>query len=191
MASAAAPPTPPDAPVALPALGGPSAPSVTAELERLGLYGRDAPAPAAAAARRHVDRERDILDDSLETLEASLARAEVDETAIELAGLLVQMGDDESIARAHRVLAECGVPIGVWSIKTSSQVTHSSDDVPPRTQAELSQALDALKRDPRLARERLAQAARPLGGIVERSRPPDAEICRPCAPLSVKDFMRR
>ena len=81
----------------------------------------DENAPPAAAAPRPepqaVAAERDILDDQLDLLSGSMCSAsELDATAVELAGLLVEKGDDASALRAHRVLAECGVQLGLWGM---------------------------------------------------------------------------
>ena len=67
------------------------------------------PTPATAA-------ERDILDDQLDVLRGTLRGADVDETALEIATRLAEKGDDESVLRAHRLLAECGVSVGLWGM---------------------------------------------------------------------------
>ncbi|KAH8057141.1 hypothetical protein JL722_6782 [Aureococcus anophagefferens] len=65
------------------------------------------PAPPAPTTPSALDGERDILDDQLDLLTGSMVGAgELDATAVELAGLLVEKGDDASSLRAHRVLAE-------------------------------------------------------------------------------------
>ena len=89
-----APPTPPHAPVQ--------------EVEEV-----DA---APAQTHEHTSGETDILDQQLECLEGSLRSADVDETALSLATALAEKGDDASIMRAHAVLAECGVAMGLWDL---------------------------------------------------------------------------
>ena len=90
-----APPTPPHAPVQ--------------EVEEV-----DA---APAQSHEHTSGETDILDESLACLEGSLRAAEgLDETALSLATALAEKGDDASIMRAHAVLAECGVAMGLWDL---------------------------------------------------------------------------
>ena len=67
-------------------------------------------------ATPHTSGETDILDESLACLEGSLRSADVDETALSLATALAEKGDDASIMRAHAVLAECGVAMGLWDL---------------------------------------------------------------------------
>ena len=67
-------------------------------------------------ATPHTNGETDILDQQLECLESSLRSADVDETALSLATALAEKGDDASIMRAHAVLAECGVAMGLWDL---------------------------------------------------------------------------
>ena len=89
-----APPTPPHAPVQ--------------EVEEV-----DA---APAQTHEHTNGETDILDQQLACLEGSLRSADVDETALSLATALAEKGDDASIMRAHAVLSECGVAMGLWDL---------------------------------------------------------------------------
>ena len=68
-------------------------------------------------ATPHTSGETDILDESLACLEGSLRAADgLDETALSLATALAEKGDDASIMRAHAVLAECGVAMGLWDL---------------------------------------------------------------------------
>ena len=68
-------------------------------------------------ATPHTSGETDILDESLACLEGSLRAAEgLDETALSLATALAEKGDDASIMRAHAVLSECGVAMGLWDL---------------------------------------------------------------------------
>ena len=68
-------------------------------------------------ATPHTAGETDILDESLACLEGSLRAAEgLDETALSLATALAEKGDDASIMRAHAVLSECGVAMGLWDL---------------------------------------------------------------------------
>ena len=68
-------------------------------------------------ATPHTSGETDILDESLACLEGSLrAAAGLDETALSLATALAEKGDDASIMRAHAVLSECGVAMGLWDL---------------------------------------------------------------------------
>ena len=68
-------------------------------------------------ATPHTSGETDILDESLACLEGSLrAAGGLDETALSLATALAEKGDDASIMRAHAVLAECGVAMGLWDL---------------------------------------------------------------------------
>ena len=67
-------------------------------------------------ATPHTSGETDILDQQLECLEGSLRSADVDETALSLATALAEKGDDASIMRAHAVLSECGVAMGLWDL---------------------------------------------------------------------------
>ena len=67
-------------------------------------------------ATPHTSGETDILDESLACLEGSLRSADVDETALSLATALAEKGDDASIMRAHAVLSECGVAMGLWDL---------------------------------------------------------------------------
>ena len=75
----------------------------------------DAPAPTPQT-HEHTNGETDILDQQLECLEGSLRSADVDETALSLATALAEKGDDASIMRAHAVLSECGVAMGLWDL---------------------------------------------------------------------------
>ena len=75
----------------------------------------DAPAPTPQT-HEHTNGETDILDQQLECLEGSLRSADVDETALSLATALAEKGDDSSIMRAHAVLSECGVAMGLWDL---------------------------------------------------------------------------
>ena len=102
-----APPTPPHAPVQ--------------EVEEV-----DA---APAHTHEHTSGETDILDQQLECLEGSLRSADVDETALSLATALAEKGDDASIMRAHAVLAECGVAMGLWDL--NKLPTKASGDAMP------------------------------------------------------------
>ena len=102
-----APPTPPHAPVQ--------------EVEEV-----DA---APAQTHEHTSGETDILDQQLECLEGSLRSADVDETALSLATALAEKGDDASIMRAHAVLAECGVAMGLWDL--NKLPTKASGDAMP------------------------------------------------------------
>ena len=73
--------------------------------------------PPAPLATPHTSGETDILDESLACLEGSLRAAEgLDETALSLATALAEKGDDASIMRAHAVLSECGVAMGLWDL---------------------------------------------------------------------------
>ena len=68
-------------------------------------------------ATPHTSGETDILDESLACLEGSLrAAVGLDETALSLATALAEKGDDASIMRAHAVLSECGVAMGLWDL---------------------------------------------------------------------------
>ena len=68
-------------------------------------------------ATPHTSGETDILDESLACLEGSLRAADgLDETALSLATALAEKGDDASIMRAHAVLSECGVAMGLWDL---------------------------------------------------------------------------
>ena len=102
-----APPTPPHAPVQ--------------EVEEV-----DA---APAQTHEHTSGETDILDQQLECLEGSLRSADVDETALSLATALAEKGDDASIMRAHAVLSECGVAMGLWDL--NKLPTKASGDAMP------------------------------------------------------------
>ena len=74
---------------------------------------------APAQTLEHTSGETDILDESLACLEGSLRAAEgLDETALSLATALAEKGDDASIMRAHAVLSECGVAMGLWDLNT-------------------------------------------------------------------------
>ena len=73
--------------------------------------------PLATPHTPHTSGETDILDESLACLEGSLRAADgLDETALSLATALAEKGDDASIMRAHAVLAECGVAMGLWDL---------------------------------------------------------------------------
>ena len=80
-------------------------------------------------ATPHTSGETDILDQQLECLEGSLRSADVDETALSLATALAEKGDDASIMRAHAVLAECGVAMGLWDL--NKLPTKASGDAMP------------------------------------------------------------
>ena len=80
-------------------------------------------------ATPHTSGETDILDQQLECLEGSLRSADVDETALSLATALAEKGDDASIMRAHAVLAECGVAMGLWDL--NKLPTKASGDARP------------------------------------------------------------
>ena len=78
----------------------------------------------------HTSGETDILDESLACLEGSLRAAEgLDETALSLATALAEKGDDASIMRAHAVLSECGVAMGLWDL--NKLPTKASGDARP------------------------------------------------------------
>ncbi|KAH8092307.1 hypothetical protein JL720_5275 [Aureococcus anophagefferens] len=86
------------------------------------------PAPPAPTTPSALDGERDILDDQLDLLTGSMVGAgELDATAVELAGLLVEKGDDASSLRAHRVLAECGVQLGCWGLGERPKLKNAAD----------------------------------------------------------------
>ena len=81
-------------------------------------------------ATPHTSGETDILDESLACLEGSLRAAEgLDETALSLATALAEKGDDASIMRAHAVLSECGVAMGLWDL--NKLPTKASGDAMP------------------------------------------------------------
>ena len=81
-------------------------------------------------ATPHTSGETDILDESLACLEGSLRAADgLDETALSLATALAEKGDDASIMRAHAVLAECGVAMGLWDL--NKLPTKASGDARP------------------------------------------------------------
>ena len=80
-------------------------------------------------ATPHTSGETDILDQQLECLEGSLRSADVDETALSLATALAEKGDDASIMRAHAVLSECGVAMGLWDL--NKLPTKASGDAMP------------------------------------------------------------
>ena len=81
-------------------------------------------------ATPHTAGETDILDESLACLEGSLrAAAGLDETALSLATALTEKGDDASIMRAHAVLSECGVAMGLWDL--NKLPTKASGDAMP------------------------------------------------------------
>ena len=81
-------------------------------------------------ATPHTAGETDILDESLACLEGSLRAAEgLDETALSLATALAEKGDDASIMRAHAVLSECGVAMGLWDL--NKLPTKASGDAMP------------------------------------------------------------
>ena len=81
-------------------------------------------------ATPHTSGETDILDESLACLEGSLRAADgLDETALSLATALAEKGDDASIMRAHAVLAECGVAMGLWDL--NKLPTKASGDAVP------------------------------------------------------------
>ena len=80
-------------------------------------------------ATPHTSGETDILDQQLECLEGSLRSADVDETALSLATALAEKGDDASIMRAHAVLSECGVAMGLWDL--NKLPTKASGDARP------------------------------------------------------------
>ena len=81
-------------------------------------------------ATPHTSGETDILDESLACLEGSLrAAAGLDETALSLATALAEKGDDASIMRAHAVLSECGVAMGLWDL--NKLPTKASGDAMP------------------------------------------------------------
>ena len=85
---------------------------------------------APAQTLEHTSGETDILDESLACLEGSLRAAEgLDETALSLATALAEKGDDASIMRAHAVLAECGVAMGLWDL--NKLPTKASGDARP------------------------------------------------------------
>lgn len=71
--------------------------------------------PAVVLA--HTSGETDILDQQLACLEGSLrTAAALDPEALSLATALAEKGDTASIMRAHAVLAECGVAMGLWDL---------------------------------------------------------------------------
>ena len=80
-------------------------------------------------ATPHTSGETDILDESLACLEGSLRSADVDESALSLATALAEKGDDASIMRAHAVLSECGVAMGLWDL--NKLPTKASGDAMP------------------------------------------------------------
>ena len=81
-------------------------------------------------ATPHTSGETDILDESLACLEGSLRAAEgLDETTLSLATALAEKGDDASIMRAHAVLSECGVAMGLWDL--NKLPTKASGDARP------------------------------------------------------------
>ena len=85
---------------------------------------------APAQTHEHTNGETDILDASLACLEGSLRAAEgLDETALSLATALAEKGDDASIMRAHAVLSECGVAMGLWDL--NKLPTKASGDARP------------------------------------------------------------
>lgn len=89
------------------------------------------PPPAAPRAPLAVDGERDCLDAQLDLLGGSVVGAEqLDATAIELASLLAEKGDTASALRAHRVLAECGVQLGCWSMGEAPKLRPDAFDKP-------------------------------------------------------------
>mmetsp|Transcript_1164 Transcript_1164/g.2914 ORF Transcript_1164/g.2914 Transcript_1164/m.2914 type:complete len:149 (-) Transcript_1164:45-491(-) len=101
----------------LPPLAGPGGgDDVGREIE--GLITVDGP-----AAVRHAEAERDILDDHLDLLDACLAQDGVDSTTVEVAAHLMGKGDKESALRAHHVLNECGVHMGLWALGGTSPKT--------------------------------------------------------------------
>ena len=53
----------------------------------------------------------------------------MDETALSLATALAEKGDDASIMRAHAVLSECGVAMGLWDL--NKLPTKASGDARP------------------------------------------------------------
>uniref|UniRef100_A0A7S3NRM2 Uncharacterized protein n=1 Tax=Aureoumbra lagunensis TaxID=44058 RepID=A0A7S3NRM2_9STRA len=66
------------------------------------------------AKKRHVDSERDILDDALELLEAT--NNNVDGNIAAMAEQLMKQDDRDSMLKAHRLLCESGVQLGLWSL---------------------------------------------------------------------------
>jgi len=74
-------------------------------------------ADAAPLVLAHTSGETDILDQQLECLEGSLrSAAALDPGALSLATALAEKGDTASIMRAHAVLTECGVAMGLWDL---------------------------------------------------------------------------
>ena len=161
----------------------------------------DENAPPAAAAPRPepqaVAAERDILDDQLDLLSGSMCSAsELDATAVELAGLLVEKGDDASALRAHRVLAECGVQLGCWGLGERPKLKNAADlDKPmgafvlkPSARSKLlddSVAAPKTRPEPRASSTTSLRGAPPIADDLDPVAPPAAS-----EPKSLADFLR-
>ena len=155
------------------------------------------PAPPAPMAPSALDGERDILDDQLDLLTGSMVGAgELDATAVELAGLLVEKGDDASSLRAHRVLAECGVQLGCWGLGERPKLKNAADlDKPmgafvlkPSARSKLlddSVAVPKTRPEPRASSTTSLRGAPPIADDLDPVAPPAAS-----EPRSLADFLK-